>query len=186
MSSAQSHLYPPVAVIEEPRGYHAEGQQTQRRIQIEPPQKHPAEPEPQQSRNNTLEDMLESTTAERDKSQKRSYRRKLLINGVVVFQAFFCILIIGAGAFSDEPIVCVLGGCSLLLALYLATVRAWGEPEFTAIRTREFNSLLGDLQTFIVDPGNKTGAEYDQQIKTFEERLGVIRTSARGSLWSND
>ncbi|KAF9777751.1 hypothetical protein BJ322DRAFT_1114799 [Thelephora terrestris] len=160
------------AVIEEPRGDH-----------VEPLLRRPAEPEPEHesecepSRQNTLKDKLKSTTdtvtVKRDESKKRYYRLGLCINGVVLFQGLFGCLISLIGTFPEPTrlIAFALGVFTLCLVLFLARLRALGEPEFTLNRTRELNSLLGDLQTFTVDHGNKTGAEYDQQIKTFEERL---------------
>ena len=50
--------------------------------------------------------------------------------------------------------VAVLGGISTILASYLAKVRGSGEPELSSIRTRELNSFLREVHTFIVDDGS--------------------------------
>lgn len=59
--------------------------------------------------------------------------------------------------------VAALGGLSTILASYLAKVRGSGEPEISTIRTRELNSYLREVETFIMDHGSFlhfTGFDY--------------------------
>lgn len=99
-------------------------------------------------------------------------------------------------------VVSVLGGLSTILASYLAKVRGSGEPEYSTIRTRELNSYLREVGTFVLDhgslhssgfviylsltssayAGDKTGTEHEDQITAFRERFeAIIKTDGEDS-----
>lgn len=137
----------------------------------------------------TLEDRLkptvESATAERNKVQKRASQQSILINGAIALQVIAGALTTGVAASGSRNIgtaVAALGGLSTILASYLAKVRGSGEPELSTVRTRELNSFLREVETFIMDHGDKTGEDYDEQVSSFRERFEmIIKTDAEGS-----
>lgn len=137
----------------------------------------------------TLEDRLrptvDSAKAERNKFQRRASQQGILINGAIALQVIAGALTTGVAASGSRNIgtaVAALGGLSTILASYLAKVRGSGEPELSTVRTRELNSYLREVETFIMDHGDETGTDYDEQVSSFRERFEmIIKTDAEDS-----
>ena len=81
--------------------------------------------------------------------------------------------------------VAVLVGISAVLTSYLAKVRGSGEPELLLIRTRELNSFLREVPTFIVDNGSFLSFDTFQGDLFFYRFLNSIERIQETSLGKN-
>ena len=79
----------------------------------------------------------------------------------------------------------ILGGMSTLAASYLAKSRGSGEPEASALRARELDSFIRDLEAFMLDHGHLTGGagggvqpEYEAMVARYRRRFEEIMGNA--------
>ncbi|KAI0085256.1 hypothetical protein BDY19DRAFT_863092, partial [Irpex rosettiformis] len=70
--------------------------------------------------------------------------------------------------------ITVLGVLATLAASYLAKARGSGEPEASALRCRELENFVRDLQNLGIDRGAKLGGEHDELVQTFRDRYEKI------------
>jgi len=121
---------------------------------------------------------------ERDKYKKRARQQSLMINGAIGLQVIVGAITTGVAAASTNigSAVAVLGGISTALASYLAKVRGSGEPEFSALRSRELSTFIREVDAFMMDHGHKLGSEFDAQISMYRGRFeSIIRTEGEDS-----
>ena len=74
---------------------------------------------------------------------------------------------------------------STLAASYLAKSRGSGEPEASALRARELDSFIRDLEAFMLDHGHLTGGagggvqpEYEAMVARYRRRFEEIMGNA--------
>ncbi|KZS86756.1 hypothetical protein SISNIDRAFT_393735, partial [Sistotremastrum niveocremeum HHB9708] len=56
---------------------------------------------------------------------------------------------------STSVITAILGGCSTIIASFLAKAKGSGEPEISRDKSHELAKLVREMEVFILDHGNK-------------------------------
>lgn len=88
----------------------------------------------------------------------------------------------------------ILGGCSTIVASYLARARGSNEPELSITRVKDLEQFIRECETFKLDHGHVTGDKFDKELDIFrgrfEELLGngngydFFKTTRRGNEYS--
>ncbi|KAI0081339.1 hypothetical protein K474DRAFT_1768778 [Panus rudis PR-1116 ss-1] len=110
--------------------------------------------------------------------RKKASRATRSVNVAIGAQILFGALTTGISAATtgrqSSIATSILGGLSTLAASYLAKARGSGEPESSKTRSRELQHFLRDAEAFLLDHGDATDHQFDEQIADFRRRFEEI------------
>ncbi|KZS87868.1 hypothetical protein SISNIDRAFT_460476 [Sistotremastrum niveocremeum HHB9708] len=106
-----------------------------------------------------LKPTLQTARTRQKSYAARSALHSLTLNISIGLQVLIGALITGLAAITTgrqtSIVTSVLGGCSTLVASYLAKARGSGEPEISRGRSRDLEKLIRDMEAFILDFGHE-------------------------------
>ncbi|OCH87995.1 hypothetical protein OBBRIDRAFT_780872 [Obba rivulosa] len=136
---------------------------------------------------------LEHAQAELEDAKLKAKMTGYALNAAIGAQVLLGALTTGVAAATSgrhaSIATSVLGGISTLAASYLARARGSGEPEHSALRCRDLENYIRDLEAYMLDKGHLVGDEYDPMIdryrRRFEEVLGNASTGVGNTIADN-
>ncbi|KZT31761.1 hypothetical protein SISSUDRAFT_1038218 [Sistotremastrum suecicum HHB10207 ss-3] len=106
-----------------------------------------------------LKPTLQTARTRQKSYAARSALHSLTLNISIGLQVLIGALITGLAAITTgrqtSIVTSVLGGCSTLVASYLAKARGSGEPEISRGRSRDLEKLIRDMEAFVLDFGHE-------------------------------
>ncbi|KAF8151738.1 hypothetical protein B0H34DRAFT_728800 [Crassisporium funariophilum] len=74
----------------------------------------------------------------------------------------------------------ILGGCSTIVASYLARARGSNEPELSITRVKDLEQFIRECEIFKMDHGHVLGDRHDHDLQTFRNRFEELLGNANG------
>ncbi|KAI0704976.1 hypothetical protein BC835DRAFT_1261659, partial [Cytidiella melzeri] len=112
------------------------------------------------------------------KSEVQAKATGWLLNAAIGAQVLLGALTTGVAAATSgrqtSIATSILGGLSTLAASYLARARGSGEPEASALRCKDLENFVRDLENTCLDRGHLTGSEQDELVNGFRARFEEI------------
>ncbi|KAJ6482093.1 hypothetical protein C8R47DRAFT_1133895 [Mycena vitilis] len=147
----------------------------------------PVEPK-REPRPRTVQERLEPTLlmakAERSKYELKAKMTGYALNIAIGMQVVLGALTTGLSAVTSgrqtSIMTAILGGCSTVVASYLARARGSNEPELSITRVKDLEQYIRECEIFKLDFGHLTGNEHDPELSHLRDRFEELLGNANG------